>query len=374
LITGAGLMMRSFASVQQLDLGFDSERILSITVRPPESTYSDEELKQYVNRAVEELEAMPGVTSASATLYIPLNNETSTPQFVPSEQAGMPALEWPTAVSNRAYPGYFETMGIPLMAGRDFNAADGPEGARVAVVNEALAARYWPNQEAVGRTILVGNPTSPTTYSVVGVVGGVMHEAISGNNDRAQLYLPAAQSSFRRHFLVARTEGEPSAIISQARSTLLAIDPDLPLSFRPISNVVGQSQLQWSMGSGFLTVFGGGALLLAALGIYGLISYSVSQRERELGVRIAMGATVGEIRSIVVGDGLKLTGIGLGVGMVASLALGPFLAAGLFGVSPFDPVTLVGVMTLFAVVAALASFIPAQRAASTDPISVLRSE
>ena len=208
-------MVRSFASVQKLDLGFDAERILAITVRPPESAYSDEELKQYVNRAVEELEAMPGVSSASATLYIPLNNETSAPQFAPSEQAGMPANQWPTAITNRAYPGYFETMGIPLLAGRDFNTTDGPDGAPVAVVNEALAARYWPNEAAVGRTILVGNPTSPTTYSVIGVVGGVMHEGLTRDNDRAQLYLPAAQSSFRRHFLVARTEGEPSALIGQ---------------------------------------------------------------------------------------------------------------------------------------------------------------
>jgi len=374
LTTGAGLMLRSFASVQGLDVGFDSGQVLTVSVRPPEADYVGAELRQYVERAVDELQAIPGVTAASPAMFIPLNHESSIWQFAPPEQSGIPGEEWPTAIANRPYPGYFETMGIPVLAGRDFDGSDNSDAAPIAIVNRALADRYWPDGSAVGRTVLVGDPANPTTATIVGVGGGVMHEALDGDKDRAQMYRPALQETFRRHFLLARTDGDPATLVGPAREALMRLDPNLPLSPRPIAQVVDENELQWSIGSGFLIVFGAGALLLATLGIYGIISYSVSQREKELGVRIALGATVGEIRKIVVGDGLKLASVGLGVGLVASLLLGQLLTAVLFEVSPFDPITLWSVLVLFASVAALASFMPARRAGRTDPIRVLRME
>ena len=374
LTTGAGLMLRSFASVQGLDVGFDSGQVLTVSVRPPEADYVGAELRQYVERAVDELQAIPGVTAASPAMFIPLNHESSIWQFAPPEQSGIPGEEWPTAIANRPYPGYFETMGIPVLAGRDFDGSDNSDAAPIAIVNRALADRYWPDGSAVGRTVLVGDPANPTTATIVGVGGGVMHEALDGDKDRAQMYRPALQETFLRHFLLARTDGDPATLVGPAREALMRLDPNLPLSPRPIAQVVDENELQWSIGSGFLIVFGAGALLLATLGIYGIISYSVSQREKELGVRIALGATVGEIRKIVVGDGLKLASAGLGVGLVASLLLGQLLTAVLFEVSPFDPITLWSVLVLFASVAALASFMPARRAGRTDPIRVLRME
>ena len=374
LITGAGLMLRSFSSVQQLDLGFDPDRVLTVNVSPPASDYPSEELDQYVERAIAELGAIPGVTHASATLFLPLNNESSLWQFAPPEAAGTPAAEWPTAIANRPYPGYFATMGIDLVEGRDFQRSDDRSAAPVAIINDALASRYWPGSSALGRTLLVGDPAAPVSATIVGVVRGVLHEALNGDVGRPQIYRPALQASFRRHFLVARTDGDPATIVTPVREGLMALDPDLPVSVGRMSDIVSQSQLQWSLGSGFTAVFGLGALLLATLGIYGLVSFSVAQRERELGVRIALGATRADIRRVVVGDGMRLTAIGLGVGIAAAVGMGQLIAGTLFGVTPFDPVTLIGVVVLFTAVSGAASYIPAARASRTDPIGVLKAE
>ena len=374
LVTGAGLMLRSFSSVQTLDLGFDADHVLTVSAQPPEAGYDDAKVRTFATRAVEELSALPGVNSASAALYIPLNHETNIRQFAPPEMAGAPADEWPTGIINWSYPGYFAAMGISVASGQDFQSADNADAAPVVIVNQTLADRYWPGTSPVGRTLLVGNPDDPVTTTVVAVVADVRHEGLAGGSARPQLYRPALQSTFRRHFFVLSTDGEPAALVSSVRQAMQRLDPNLPVGIRPMQAVVAENQLQWSIGSVFLGIFGAGALLLATLGIYGLISFSVAQRQKEIGVRIALGASQGEIRRVVVGDGLKLTGIGLGVGLLAALGLAQLVTAMLFGVSAFDPVTLAGVLLLFLGVSALASFVPAARASRTDPVAALRSE
>jgi len=374
LITGAGLMLRSFAGIQEVELGFDQDRILTVSVRPPEASYPTDELDLYVQEAMQVLGAVPGVEAVSATLHIPLNHETSIRQFAGPSLAGAPGEEWPTAIANRPYPGYFEAMGIPVLGGRDFSDADSREGAPVVIVNEPLARRYWPEGNAVGSTLLVGDPDNPVVATVVGVVGGVRHAGLDASAERAQLYLPALQAQLRRHFFVVRTVGEPAALTRPVRDALLALDPDLPVGVRPMSAVVAENQLQWSIGSVSLAVFGAGALLLAALGVYGLISFSVAQRRRELGVRMALGASRGEIRRVVVGDGMRLAAVGLAVGLALAVGLGRVIASALYGVTPFDPLTLGGVLALFLAVAALASLVPAERASRTDPVGALRGE
>jgi predicted permease len=373
LITGAGLMLRSFAGVQTLDLGFDADRVLTVSAQPPEAGYDAEAVRAFANRAVEELSALPGVGSASAALYIPLNHETNIRQFAPPEMAGAPADEWPTAIINWTYPGYFEAMSITVASGQDFQPADNEDAAPVVIVNETLADRYWPGTDPVGRTLLLGDPADPVTTTVVAVVADVRHEGLQGGSARPQVYRPALQSTFRRHFFVLNTDGEPAALVPSVRQTMQRLDPDLPVGIRPMQDVVAENQLQWSIGSIFLGAFGAGALLLATLGIYGLISFSVAQRQKEIGVRIALGASKREIRRVVVGDGLKLTGVGLVLGLLAALGLAELVSAMLFGVSATDPVTLGGVMVLFMAVSALASYVPAARASKTDPIAVLRS-
>lgn len=374
LLTGAGLMVRSFAAVRALDLGFEPDRVAYASVTPPEADYTLEEARAFTRDAVARLAALPGVTSASASLFLPLNHETSVRRFAALEGAGAPADDWPTAVLNRTWPGYFQTMGIPLRAGRDFRESDGPDEAPVVVVNEALAERVWPGGEAVGRTLLVGEPGSAREVTVVGMVGAVHHREISRTPPGPQLYQPVLQAGNRRQFLLLRTEGDPAGLVAAARRTLSEIDPDLPFSVHPYRSVVRENEVQWSLGSSFLGAFGLGALLLATLGIYGLVSFSVSQRRREMGVRLALGASRSGIRSAVVRDALALTAAGLGVGLLLSVALGRVMAAALFGVPALDPVTFSAIPLLFMAVAAAASFVPAWRASGTDPVTALRAE
>jgi predicted permease len=376
LITGAGLMLRSFATVQGLDLGFDADRLVSAEAILPANEYpSAEQRLGYVDRSVSELNRIPGVTASSAVTALPLNHETHTYQVAPPEMVGVPGEEWPLAVRNFVYPEYFETMGITVLEGRDFELQDGPEAAPVVVVNQSLARRFWPGESAVGKTLLAGSdPSDPGTYTVVGVVDDIRHSGLSGSEIGPQMYRAALQAQARRYFLLARTDGTPESVVSAVRQALLSVDSDLPVEVRPMMSVVRENQLQWSISTVFLAIFGAGALLLASLGIYGLISFSVSQRQRELGVRIALGATRSEIRRVVVGDGVRLTVIGLIVGLMAALGLGQLLTSVLYGVTVFDAATLGSVMVLFLAVAGLASFVPAERASRSDPIEVLKAE
>lgn len=375
LLTGAGLALRSFASVQALDLGFDPDRVVAIEVVLPNQAYpSGDERRAFLTETVESVGRLPGVDAASTVQWLPLNHETVPVQTVPSSLAGTPADEWPLATFNRVHQGYFDAMSIELVAGRDFTTVDGTDAEPVAVINRRFADRFWPSGGAVGQSILVGDPADPTTVSVVGVVEDVFHANLDPAEVRPQIYRPSMQGSAGRFFVVARTQGDPSSLGPGIRTTLSELAPDLPLVIRPMNDVVAENDLQWRLASIFLAIFGGGAILLATLGIYGLISYSVAQREREMAVRIALGASAGDIRRRVVGDGLKLTGMGLAAGLAAALGLGQLMSAVLFGVSATDPLTLVSVLGLFLGVAALASFVPAARASRTSPITVLRAE
>lgn len=267
----------------------------------------------------------------------------------------------------------FEVLQSDALLGRTFLEDEGgPAGEKVVILDHGFwERRYARDRDVLGRTLTLDG----IQHTVVGVVEGVQHAELGGGDGaRAQLYLPALQGSLRRQFFVIRAADEPTALTRPVRQALLALDPDLPVSIRPMSDVVAENQLQWSIGSVTLGVFGGGALLLAALGVYGLISFSVAQRRRELGVRMALGASRKEIRKVVVGDGLRLTVVGLAAGLALTLAMGRLIASALYGVTAYDPVTLGGVLLLFLGVAALASLVPAERASRTDPAGTLRAE
>ena len=375
LVAGAGLMLRSFASVQSLDLGFAADRVATVEIFTTlEAHPTIEERRLLMQEAVERARRIPGVEAASAVAWLPLNHETIQWRAVPAAMAGAPPEEWPLATINRVLPGYFEAMSIGVRAGRDVSTLDGPDAQPVVLVNRRMANQHWPDGNPVGQTILMGDPESPSSHTVIGVVDDVYHADLDPDEIGAQVYQPLLQTSVRRFFLVARTPGDPAALIPGLRSALSEMAPDIPLTLRPMTEVVSENQLQWSISSLFLGIFGGGALLLATLGIYGLVSYSVAQREREMAVRVALGASGGEIRKRVVGEGLKLTSAGLVVGLLASLGAGRVLSSVLYGVGGADPTTLGSVMGLFLAVAAVASFVPAARASRTSPITVLRSE
>jgi putative ABC transport system permease protein len=376
LVSGAGLMLRSFSAVRALDVGFDAGRVVVAEALLPANDYPDAHARlAWVDRAVGTLAAVPGIESASAATLLPLNHELFTTQVAPPELSSLPAEEWPVATLDMVAPAYFRTMGMHLLEGRDFVAGDGPGSAPMAVVSRALARRFWPDGGAVGRTLLAGDdPRHPDTCTVVGVVADARVSDLNQDDMKLQVYRPALQGNARRWFLVARTTGSPSALVAPVRRALGSADSGLPVEVRPMSAVVAENQLQWSIGSVFMGGFGAGAILLAMLGIYGLVAYSVAQRGKELGVRMALGATRGEIRRRVLADGVRLTAVGLLIGLAGAMGLGRLASSALYGVSPFDPVTLVAVLVLFLAVAAAASLLPAERASRADPVSALRAE
>jgi predicted permease len=374
LISGTGLMVRSFMEVQQVDLGFHSDRLLTVEVTVPESDYpSTDEQAAYFERAVREARALPGVEGVGSVYPLPLNHENIPTRVALPGQEPATADEWPSVLYARVGPGYFESMGIPLVAGRAIEPADAPEGERVVVVSRALADAQWPRESPLGKSVLYGDPGEPREATVVGVVGDIRHDGVS-TNLRPHLYRPLSQAPVRRRFLTIHAAGDPGALAPQVREALTRIDPNLPLDIRPMREVVMENTFQWSIGSAFLGVFGLVALLLAALGIYGVISYSVARRQREIGLRMALGASGSQIRGVVVGEGLKLTGFGLAIGLVLAIGVGQVMASLLFGVSPFDPVSLGGTLAVFLLVALLSSLVPALRASRVDPLGVLKAE
>ena len=374
LISGTGLMIRSFVSIQSLDLGFEAAALLTVEVTPPETAYEGvEELNAYYDLAARQLAALPAVRAVGQTSWLPLNHESLTAQFSRPGREPSTAESWPAALLGRVSPDYFGAMGIPLVSGRTFGIQDGREDANVVIVSELLVRRYFSGESALGRTLLFGNPLEPASATIVGVVGDVRHIDLQ-SDPGSYLYRPLAQSGGRRRFLAVAADGSPAALTGPVRQALAAIDADLPVQIRPMSAVVQENTLQWSVGMLFMGVFGAVALLLASLGIYGVISYSVAQRSREIGIRIAMGASGPEVRRLVVGEGLRLTGIGMGIGLVLALVAGKLMASMLFGVSPFDPLTLALVLATFSIVSLMASLIPASRAGRVDPLRVLRAE
>ena len=376
LLTGAGLMLRSLAGVQSVALGFDAPRLLAAEVVLPSGRYPTvAERLDYLDRAVEALVSVPGISAASAVARLPLNHSTETNQVSPTETADRPRSDWPLAIVNVVHPGYFAAMGIELLEGRAFSAADREDALPVAVVSRSLARQLWPGERAVGRTLRAGRDgVEAEELTVVGVVGEVRHREIVGMEVEPHLYRTSLQAGGRRWFLVARAETPPSTLAGPSRQGLLSVDGDLPVTLRPMNEVVRESLLQWSVGSTFLGAFGAGALLLAMLGIYGLLSFSVEQRRAELGVRMALGATRADIRRAVVGGGVRLALVGVGIGLAAAVALARLASAGLHGVPPHDPLTLAGVALLFLGVAGAASWLPADRASRADPVNVMRAE
>ncbi len=373
LVAGTGLMIRSFRAAQNMNLGFDVDRALTVVVTPPASEYSIERLEDYYRRSEEALANLPGVRAAGTVMWLPLNHETSMLQFaLPGQEPATPG-EWPVAIQNLASGDYFATIGIPLVAGRTFDATDTRDAPPAVMVSRALAERYWSGHSPVGRSLLIGDPESPTSATVVGVVGDARHEGLV-DEVRPQIYRPLTQRPSRRRFFVLATDGPPASLTASARQALHGVDPNLPASVRPLRDIVNENMLLWSIPSVLLGVLGVGALLLAAVGIYGVIGYSVAQRRQEIGIRMALGASREQIRHVFVQDGLRLTLVGLGAGLVLAVGAGQLIRGVLLGVSPFDPVTLTAVLVVFAVVAILASFLPAERASRVDPQRVLRYE
>ena len=379
VLVGAGLLLRTFVHLTQLPVGFQSDRLLTFRVALPPGRYATEPQRTAFYAALSErLQATAGVTSASAISFLPLSlrgrtTAASAEGDVPAELPGQARFVDFRSVA----PGYFRTMSIPIRAGRDVAWSDTPASRPAVVVSETLARTFWPNQDPLGKWIKLGRPQDKVPMlTVVGVVGDVRQLDLV-RTPRPAVYFPAAQDHGTGDTLadwVVRTLDEPMSLAAQARAAVWAIDATLPITrmqtMERLRSAITATQQFNLLLVGIFAVL---ALVLAAIGLYGVTSYSVDQRTRELGIRVALGAQRREVLRLVLSQGARLAVAGLAAGTVAALALTRFMATLLFGVGARDPLTFAAVGLLLLVVSLVASFIPAHRATRVDPVIALRS-
>jgi len=373
LLIGGGLLVRSFVSLINVDPGFDADNLLTQQLFLPRASYGEPaQIISFVDELVERAESLPGVTGAGVISTLPLSGNNSDAGFLiegtPRPQEGERS---PVAWYRPVTTGYFSTMKMRLVGGRLFTRADQREAPLVAVINEAAARRYWGNDDPIGTRITFGGDE---WREVIGVVADTKHFGLD-EAERPATYLPYAQMPQRFMSLVMRTSGDPMLLARSVQAEVWEIDPTLAVAGAATMNdVIAETVAVPRLVMAVLAVFAGSAMLLAAIGIYGVMSYHVGQRTREIGVRIALGADSGSVLRLVVGRGMALMGAGLGVGLVLALVLSRFLESLLFEVSARDPLTFVLVPVVLAAVALLACYLPALRASRVDPIVALRYE
>lgn len=370
LLVGSGLMVKSLISLRQVDPGFSPEGALTFDVNVPgASQYPDNaSLIQFYERLEDRLEAIPGVSRVGATTNLPLGGSNMSTGFVVD---GQPVPEGGEYEINfrRVSPGYIQSLEIPLLAGRNFEATDTAGSPRVALVNQAFVERYSPNRSPVGLRLDVHEEGQ---MEVVGVIGDVRHWSLDVPPE-PELYLPFTQSPDRFATLVVRTRDHPDQLVGPVREEVESLDPEIPLSgLRSLEDVYASSIARSNLYTGLLTLFAGVALVLAAIGIYGVIGYSTSQRTREIGVRMALGAQRGDVLRLVVRQGLLLVALGTAAGLMIAYFLSQYLDAQLYQVKSTDPATLALTTVILLAVATLACYLPARRAARVSPTSALK--
>jgi predicted permease len=375
LLAGALLMVQSFVRLHRQQFGFDADRVLTARVLLPQYRYTEPaKVSAFARGLVSGLQQIPGVEQAGLTNYLPLSGWSAGVVFtIEGRPEPAPGTE-PAASYLVASEDYFRAMGIRVLKGRAFTSQDNAEGALVAIVNRTLAAKYWPNDSAVGKRIAMGPRERRESLEIVGVVDDVrsagLEESIEG-----ELYLPYWQAPDRVIGIALRTSLDPPALGSQVRAAVWAIDRDQPVTYvLPMSDLTAESLTFRRVAMMLAGGFGVLAVLLAAIGIYGVLSYSVAQRSREIGVRVALGATRGEVAGLVIRQALSLTSLGIAAGLVAAFVLTRWLASLLYETRPSDPLTYGMAVAALLAVALVAAWIPARRATSVDPIVALRAD
>ena len=379
LLIGAGLMAQTFARLQRVDVGFDPERLLTFTVSLSLQRFPDDEVRGQLARRLErELAALPGVVAVGGGSHLPFATWANWSQSAPPE--GVPESERATFhFDHRAVTAnYLESIGARLVSGRFFEEHDDLTQQPVIIVDEVLAARAFPGEDAVGKrlhsTRYVGASFVPTWAVVVGVIEGIRDRS-PARSSGGQVYWPYAQSPRWELTYAVRTEGAPSQMVDDVRSQVTGLQRDLaPSNFRVMDDYLATATADTRFTTLLATIFSGMALVLAALGLYSVMAYSTTQRSREIGMRIALGARSKDIFASVLGEGVQLCVLGVGIGLAAAIGLTRFMAALLFDVSPTDPITFGAVALFFLGVALLASYLPARRAMRVDPIESLRAE
>jgi predicted permease len=375
LLTTAGLLYHSFDRLQRQDPGFDHASTLTARLTLPPTKYeSDESRTAFAHRVVAELKSLPGVAAVGLVDAVPFGytNPSATYRIVGREQTdGAPP---PHALDRSVSPGYFAAMGIPLLRGRAFTEQDDTEGTDVVVIDRILADRYFKEVDPIGQQITLG-ANGGGVRTIVGVVAPVKHWGLDDPTIKETLYFPYDQRPVETFTLIARATIPADQLISAVRRSVLRIDPEQPLfDLQTLAERIEGTLVQRKVPLRLLGVFGGMALLLASLGVYGVLAFNVGQRQREFGIRTALGATTGDVLNLVLKQGLRLVALGIVLGLLGYVAVSRLLRSQVFEVSPLDPISLLVGPAALLVVATLACWLPARRAARVDPIVALRSE
>jgi len=374
VLCGAGLLGRSLLQLQRVDPGFQPGSALSLRVTLPQRSYADANAQHTFHmRTIAGLRALPGTRAVGGTSFLPLAGMGPATSFWRADQPQPAPNDRPVADARPVTEGYFTAMGIRLLAGRDVNDNDTGDRPPVAVINESFARQIYPGDNPIGRQFIL-NLGNDRPHEIIGVVGDVKLVSLDGEI-RPTAYLSSRQYAFGIMSYVVRTDSDPATIAPAAVRVIREIDPLLPVSaVRPLDEVFAESIARPRLTASAMSIFAGAALLLAALGVYGIVAYSVAQRSREFGIRVALGAKPAQIISMVVGQNLRVVAIGLVLGIAAAIPATRMLRGLLFQVQPNDPGTFVGIGVMLAAVAAVASYLPARRGTRVDPITTLRSE
>ncbi|MDX2044539.1 MAG: ABC transporter permease [Acidobacteriota bacterium] len=375
LLVGAGLLIRSFLRLQNLGTGFNAENVLTLRVSLPGRKYNDDPKRiNFFTEAIAKMQALPGVETAGAINYLPFAGPGAGTGFeIAGKPKSLPGQGLGTGVCV-ADENFFRALQIPLKRGRMFTAQEVREMRHVVVVNEALAQKYFPNEEALGQRITIDMKNENVPTEIIGIVADVKHTQLD-QAAQPMSYWPIAEMPYNAMTFVLRTQGEPLALAAAARNVIHSLDPQQPVAdVRTLESLLGKSIARQRFNTLLLAVFAAVALLLAASGIYGVMSYGVAQRTNEIGIRAALGATASDIAWLVLGQGIKLALAGVALGLASSLALTRLLRTLVFGVSLTDPLTFLVVALLLSGVALLACWIPARRATKVDPLVALRCE
>jgi predicted permease len=372
LLVGAGLFLRTLINLQNVSTGFNTQNALLFRIDTSATGYKDAQLVETMRAVEEKVKTVPGV-QAAAFSFLVFNQGLWTGSAYTQEQLALDTRSR-TVRNNVVGPDYFAAMGIPLVAGRGFTAQDNDKSPKVAVVSETMAQRFFPNVSPIGRRFGIQGPTSGGQIEIIGVVKDVRYTSLS-EELRPAVYYPHAQGSGPLDNFVVRFAGAPESVISQVRHAVREVNPNLPIDeVVSLSDHVGRSLVQQKLTARLGAFFGLLALLLACIGLYGVLSYAVARRTNEIGIRMALGAQSRNVLWLVLREALMLAGIGIGIGLLASLSLTNTAKTLLFGLQPNDPLTIVVATTLLFFVAIAAGYLPARRAARVDPMVALRDE
>ena len=371
LLIGAGLMIKSFIRLSHVNPGFQTENIATMRLALPAAQYTTPSSQaMFFQQVITRMQTIPGVQSAAAISRLPLTSGNSSRGL---NLEGSESTDGFNADYRVISPDYFQSMGIPLLAGRDVDERDKNQSSGVAIVNDIMARRFWPNESALGKRVLVDGDQNRWT-EVIGIVGDVKHFGLE-SQVKPEMYVPYFNDPWPFMTVVVRSKSDLGALSAAIRSEVWAVDKDIPIpDIRTMDQLLSTSVSRPRFNMLLLGIFAAIALVLSAVGVYGVMSYSVVQRTHEIGIRMALGAAKSDVLRLVVGQGMRLLLIGIGLGLATALALTRVLTTMLFGVEPSDPTTFVLISVLLAGVALAACAIPARRATRVDPIVALRYE